>query len=202
MTTTHSGLHGSYTTGIVPTTWIFDSGASHHMTPDLSILSHCVSPSSPISITTANGSPMHVTYISSMLSTSSPLLSLPDVFYVPQLSLSLLSISQLSYSGFDVILSSSGCVVQDRVSKKQIGAGRRVGDLYILENLHIPIKISSTAASSFRLDHKSFPFYLWHSRLGHLSTKRLKLLVKSGHLGHVSVRDISECNGFGIHGFT
>ncbi|KAH7846419.1 hypothetical protein Vadar_013836 [Vaccinium darrowii] len=77
MTSTQSGLHGSYTTGsIIPT------------------------PSSSLSI--------------------------PNVFYVPQLSLSLLSISQLSDSGFDVLFSSSGCVVQDRVSKKQIGTGRRV----------------------------------------------------------------------------
>ncbi|KAG5544106.1 hypothetical protein RHGRI_016751 [Rhododendron griersonianum] len=85
--------------------------------------------------------------------------------------------------------------VQDRDSKKQIGAGRRVGDLYLLEHLHLPIKPSSTAASSFCLDHKSSPFYIWHSRLGHLSSERLKLLVQAGHLGHISVSDISECSG-------
>lgn len=54
--------------------------------------------------------PMHV------VSTSYPLLSIPNVFYVPQLSLSLLSINQLSYSGFDVVFSSSDCVVQDSSS--------------------------------------------------------------------------------------
>ncbi|KAG5553496.1 hypothetical protein RHGRI_011389 [Rhododendron griersonianum] len=84
---------------------------------------------------------------------------------------------------------------QDRDSNKQIGAGRRVGDLYLLEHLHLPIKPSSTAASSFCLDHKSSPFYIWHSRLGHLSSERLKLLVQAGHLGHISVSDISECSG-------
>lgn len=47
MTTTSSGLHGSFTTGILPTTWIFDSGCSHHMTPVLSTLSHCISPLLP-----------------------------------------------------------------------------------------------------------------------------------------------------------
>ncbi|KAH7858845.1 hypothetical protein Vadar_028652 [Vaccinium darrowii] len=161
------------------------------MTPDLSLLSHCVSPVSPISIATANGSPMQVVSVGSILPTTSSSLSLPNVFYVPHLTLSLLSISQLSDSGFDVIFSSSGCVVQDRDSKKQIGAGRRVGDLYILEHLHVPSEPSVTAASSFRLDNKSSPFYLWHSRLGHLSSERLKLLVQSGHLGTVSVNDIS-----------
>ncbi|KAG5552575.1 hypothetical protein RHGRI_010605 [Rhododendron griersonianum] len=86
-------------------------------------------------------------------------------------------------------------IPNDRDSKKQIGAGRRVGDLYLLEHLHLPIKPSSTAASSFCLDHKSSPFYIWHSRLGHLSSERLKLLVQAGHLGHISVSDISECSG-------
>ncbi|KAH7845299.1 hypothetical protein Vadar_000408 [Vaccinium darrowii] len=152
MTTTSSGLHGSFTTGILPTTWIFDSGCSHHMTPALSLLSHCVSPASPINIFTANGSSMHVVSIRSILPTSSSFLSILNVFYVPQLSLSLLSISQLSDSGFDVLFSSSGCVVQDRRSKKQIRTGRRVGDLYVLENLHVPIESTTTVLSSFSLD--------------------------------------------------
>ncbi|CAH9078365.1 unnamed protein product, partial [Cuscuta europaea] len=84
---------------------------------------------------------------------------------------------------------------QDRESKKQIGTGCRVSDLYILESLHLPLKSSPVAASSFRLDHTSSPFYLWHSRLGHLSSDRLKILAQSGHLGNLSIGDISECSG-------
>ena len=71
LTTTSSGLHGAYTTGILPTTWLFDSGSSHHMTPDLSLLSHCVSPVSPISIAIANRSPMQVVSVSSILPATS-----------------------------------------------------------------------------------------------------------------------------------
>jgi hypothetical protein len=138
---------------------------------------------------------MHVVSIGSILPTTSSFLSIPNVFYVPQLSLSLLSISQLSDSGFDVVFSSSGCIVQDRMSKKQIGTGCRVGDLYVLEELHVPIESTTTVMSSFRLDQQSSPFYLWHSRLGHLSSDRLKVLVKSGYLGNTSISDISECSG-------
>lgn len=65
------------------------------------------------------------------------LLSIPNVCYVPQLSLSLISISELSDSGFDVVFFLSGCVVQHQDSNKQIGAGHRVSDLYILEILQI-----------------------------------------------------------------
>lgn len=81
------------------------------MTPALSLLSHCISLASPISISTANGSPMHVVSIGSIVPSPSSSLSIPNVFYVPHLSLSLISISQLSDSGFDVLFSSSGCVV-------------------------------------------------------------------------------------------
>ncbi|GFZ18575.1 hypothetical protein Acr_27g0003140 [Actinidia rufa] len=74
------------------------------MTPDISLLSHCVTLVSPITIATANGSSMSVVSISSI---SSRVPSIFDVFY-------------------------------DQVTRKQIGTGRRVGDLYVLENLHIP----------------------------------------------------------------
>ncbi|CAL5429371.1 unnamed protein product [Camellia sinensis] len=192
MTTTQFGLSGSSSSGNIHTSWIFDSGCSHHMTPVASLLSNCVSPSSSITIATANGSSMPVHSVGSI---SCSHLSLSPVFYVPHLSLSLISISQLSDSGFDVVFSSSHCVVQDRVSKRQIGIGRRVGELYILESLHVPLEVSSTALSSFCLNNKSSLFYIWHSRLGHLSSDRLRMLVRSGHLGNFPISDISECRG-------
>jgi transposase InsO family protein len=86
-------------------------------------------------------------------------------------------------------------IPQDRVSKNQIGTGRRVGDLYVLETLHVPIESTPTVMSSFCLDQNSSPFYLWHSRLGHISSERLHLLLKSGLLGNISASDISECSG-------
>ncbi|GFZ15868.1 hypothetical protein Acr_25g0002770 [Actinidia rufa] len=127
--------------------------------------SHCVTPSYPISIAAANGSPMSVVFIGSV---SSGALSISD----------------------------------DQVTQTQIGTGCRVGDLYILESLHIPPSsspTSCTAVSSFYLYQESSPFFMWHSRLGHLSSERLKLLVKSGLLGNISVSNISECNGY-THG--
>lgn len=50
LTTTNLDLHGSYPIGTSFDTWIFDSGCSHHMTSNLSILSHYISSSSPITI--------------------------------------------------------------------------------------------------------------------------------------------------------
>ena len=105
-----------------------------------------------------------------------------------------------------------------------MGTDCRVGDLYVSKNLYIPPSSSSSscpvvssfylnqksspflhippssslascpAVSSFYLNQKSSLFFLWHSRLGHLSSERLKLLVKSGLLKNISISDISECN--------
>ncbi|GFS40400.1 anaphase-promoting complex/cyclosome 2 [Actinidia rufa] len=112
-----------------------------------------------------------------------------------------LSSCDLSLSAVDVSSFSLAAIYlsKDQVTRKQIETGRRVSDLYILKSLHIPPSPSSsscTAVSSFYLDQKSSPFFLWHSRLGHLSSERLKLLVKSGFLGNISVSDIFECNGY------
>ena len=81
---------------------------------------------------------MHIRSIGSISPSISSLLSLPYVFYVRHLSLSLISLRQLFDSDFDVIFSLYGCVMQDQESTKQIGIGRRVGDLSVLERLHIP----------------------------------------------------------------
>ncbi|KAG5540597.1 hypothetical protein RHGRI_020721 [Rhododendron griersonianum] len=137
------------------------------MTPDSSLLCNSISPVPPISIATTNGSHMHVVSASSIFLAASSL-SLPNVFYVPHLSLSL-SINQLSDSGFDVLFSSFGC----------FGCFE-----------HVPMESTSTALSSFSLDEKSSPFYLCYSKLGHLSSERLKLLVQSGLLGNISISDI------------
>ena len=72
--------------------------------------------------------------------------------------------------------------------------------LYILEDFHFCKAASASFASpvdvsTFRLGPKSSSFYLWHSRLGHVSRSRLNYLVSTGVLGDVSSHDISECAG-------
>ena len=55
-----------------------------------------------------------------------------------------------------------------------IGISRRIGERYVLEQLHVvDVAASSVDLSSFRLNPSSSPFYLWHSRLGHVSASRL-----------------------------
>ncbi|XP_028085425.1 uncharacterized protein LOC114286457 [Camellia sinensis] len=112
MTTTQLGLSGSSPSGNIHTSWIFYSGCSHHMTPVASLLNNCVSPSSSITIATANGS------------------SIPDRVSKRQIGIGC-RVGEL------YVLDS----LHDRVSKRQIGIGCRVGELYVLDSLHFSTTI-------------------------------------------------------------
>ena len=63
------------TSGILP--WILDSGASFHMTPDSTCLSSICSPSIPLTIQTADGSPLLVVGHGTLSSSS---FCVPNVF--------------------------------------------------------------------------------------------------------------------------
>ena len=188
------GLSSSCSSGTSPILWVLDYGASHHMSPDLSSfvsLSHY----SSVSVLTADGTPMPLAGCGSIVT---PCLSLPDVYYIPKLTINLVSVSQLCESGYLVFFSSSACYVQDPQSQKLIGTGRRKGRLYVLDELKVPdvaASVSSVDLSSFRLSDSSSVFYLWHSRLGHVSASRLQFLASTGALGNVKSCNISDCCG-------
>ena len=172
--------------------WVLDSGASHHMSPDSSSFSSlCPSPS--ISVMTADGTPMPLAGIGSIVM---PHLFLPDVYHISKLTLNLASVGQLCDSGNLVTFSSSSCYVHDLQSKKLIGTGRRKGGLYVLDELKVPeVKATGINLSSFRRSPSSLRFYLWHSRLDHVFASRLRFLASKGVLGSLQSHDISDCSG-------
>ena len=49
--------------------------------------------------------------------------------------------------------------------------------------------------SSFCLSLSSSSFYLWHSRLGHVSSSHLRYLACTGALENLKTCDISDCSG-------
>ena len=175
--------------GMSHSEWVLDSGASHHMSPDSSSFTS-VSPLSSI--------PMPLAGVGSVVT---PHLSLPNVYLIPKLKLNLASVGQICDSGdYLVMFSGSFCCVQDLQSQKLIGTGRRENGLYILDELKVPVAAAAAATttvdlSSFRLSISSSSFYLWHSRLGHVSSSRLRFLASTGALGNLKTCDISDCSG-------
>ncbi|GAA0186796.1 transmembrane signal receptor [Lithospermum erythrorhizon] len=101
--------------------WIIDSGASNHVTGDLSLLCDCVNitgypvglPDGQISRAVKRGN----LYLSSHC-------ALHDVLYVPQFTCNLIYVTQLADSLNCVIkFTKNGCIIQDPTSRSLIGLG-------------------------------------------------------------------------------
>ena len=132
-------------------------------------------------IHTADGSPMSVNHIGN-ISTSHT--TLQDTYFIPQLTLNLISVGQLCELGLTVVFSSFGCCVQDPKTGQTLGIGRKIGRLFELISLYIPshlpppIPIAACTTCTPTLNS-------WHNHLVHASTSRLQILVSSGQLGPV-----------------
>uniref|UniRef100_A0A2N9IF95 Reverse transcriptase Ty1/copia-type domain-containing protein n=1 Tax=Fagus sylvatica TaxID=28930 RepID=A0A2N9IF95_FAGSY len=156
--------------------WLLDSACCNHMTPHASHFSQKTPLAPSPIIYTADSSHMSVSHIGTI---SSPDLTIPDTYLVPKLSLNLLSVGQLCELGLDLHFSNHGVDVQDPLTGKLLGTGRKTGRLFELCNLQIPSHmVSSSVAATTTLSPD-----LWHSRLGHASLSRLQLLASQGHLG-------------------
>ncbi|XP_048496206.1 uncharacterized protein LOC125495508 [Beta vulgaris subsp. vulgaris] len=147
--------------------WIIDTGCSHHVTGDISHLRDIVS-----IVDCLVGLPNGATVLATRSGTVhlSDTLVLHDVLYVPNLQCNLISVTQLSdtLSCF-VTFSTNICAIQDLHSRALIGTGERQDGLYYFRQHHsaLAVSVPSSAASTLAL---------WHSRLGHPFEAVVKLL--------------------------
>jgi hypothetical protein len=118
-----------------------------------------------------------------------------DVSFVPQLSMSLLSVGQIADHNCFVGFDDSSCFIQDcRTGALIVTGHRRRGSpsLYVLNTLRLPqssARLSSVASSS------TSSFAKWHHRLGHLCGSRLSTLINKGRLPHTSLQSSFHCKG-------
>ena len=138
--------------------WIFDSGASSHMSNSSTMLSNCTS--SPFSsITLGNGStiPIYSTGHTELPSTLKPLL-LRDVLVAPALIKNLISVRKFTYDNLvSIEFDPFGLPVKDLQTKEEIARFNSSGDLYSINGAPTASPPSSMMAT----------FHLWHQRLGH-----------------------------------
>ena len=159
--------------------WLLDSACCNHMTSHASHFSRktALAPS-PI-IYTADSSHMSVSHIGTISSLN---LTIRATYLVPKLSLNFLFVGQLCELCLDLHFSNHGVDVQDPLTGKLHGTGRKIGRLFELCNLQIPSHIvSSSVVATTTLSPD-----LWHSHLGYASLSRLQLLAFQGHLESVS----------------
>ena len=162
-----------------------DSACYNHMTPHSSLFSELKPAPHPLNIRTANGSTISGHNIGSV-STSN--LSVPGVFNVPDLSYNLFSVGQLTELGYHIIFNYSRCIVQDLRMGQELGTDPRVGRMFPVDNLHLPLVAPVSVAAAAAIS--SVPSLAhWHARLGHTSSSRVHHLAFNGLLGSMSIEN-------------
>ncbi|CAN1240951.1 Retrovirus-related Pol polyprotein from transposon TNT 1-94 [Linum perenne] len=112
-------------------TWHIDSAAFNHMSSNLSLFKQYTHVSN-VAVEVANGDRLKVAGMGNIQTRG---LVLSNSLHVPSLVLNLVSVGQLVDDGCDVIFSSSGCTVQDRMTHQEIGRGSKDGRNFYLKAL-------------------------------------------------------------------
>ena len=92
---------------------------------------------------------------------------------------------QLAELGYRIIFDYSWCIVQDPRMEQELGTSPKVGRMFPVDNLRLPlvalVSVAAVAAVS------SIPsLALWHAQLSHASSSRVQQLASRGLLGSVS----------------
>ena len=105
------------------------------MSPDSQLFSSVIPTTHAPFIQTANGSHIIASHTGSV---STPTLSLSNIYFIPNLTLNLISVGQLREFGFDLWFGSSSCHMQDPRMNQVLRTGYRMGRMFELTSLHLP----------------------------------------------------------------
>ncbi|XP_074264291.1 uncharacterized protein LOC141586820 [Silene latifolia] len=165
-------------------TWIIDTGASHHMSGCLKFFTNLRN-IAPLSVGLPNGDLTIATQSGDVYLSSRLILS--NVLYAPNLNCNLISVSNLLIdTTLTIQFSHNFCLIQDRSSKTVIGAGEQVEGLYYLKGVRTTEAHVHTVKGLDSVE-------LWHRRLGHPSTSISRFLPclsstnKSFHSKHCKI---------------
>ena len=145
---------------------IIDSGASHHMISDDSLIKNIEPAHGHVMI--ANGDRIPIRGVGDLKLFNKD----SKALYMPEFTSNLLSVKRCTNDlQCNVIFSPNDVKFQDIESSKLIGQGVTKGDLYLLEDL------SFISSSSCLLSSVLSRGALWHSRLGHPHVRALSLML-------------------------
>uniref|UniRef100_A0A803Q0C6 Retrovirus-related Pol polyprotein from transposon TNT 1-94 n=1 Tax=Cannabis sativa TaxID=3483 RepID=A0A803Q0C6_CANSA len=165
--------------------WYPDTGATHHLTPDLANLSTSSPYSGNEQVYVGNGMGLNIKNIGNSFIHSpfnSKQLSIRNLLHVPSINKNLLSVSQFAQdNGVFFEFYPFSCCVKDIATQKTLLAGNLENGLYKFQNSQLnptlntqPVHVSSqfttpsiSQCNSLETDVNNSAFSLWHSRLGH-----------------------------------
>ncbi|KAI0493266.1 hypothetical protein KFK09_027542 [Dendrobium nobile] len=156
-----------------PNEWIVDSGASSHLTSDVTNLQHPFPYNGMESVSIANGSNLPIQHTGQgilPLPDSNRKLYLPNILHVPSSSHNLLSVAKLTAdNNVSVFFKANEFVVKDLQDNRLLLRGLKRNGLY---RLKAPIQSKHKALAA-----DSSSSSLWHARLGHPNHRTLQRLA-------------------------
>lgn len=172
--------------------WIMDTGASHHVTQDLQQLSLANPYPGTDQVIVGDGTGMNITHIGhTSLHTQTKPLFLNQVLHVPSIQSNLLSVSKLCQTNHSSVEFFPDCfVVKDLNSGQALLQGPLKQDLYHLSSPSIPSNKHLALTTSIQSTSN------WHHKLGHPSSKIIKHLAASKQIPikHPSSHECSSCH--------
>ncbi|RVW97398.1 Retrovirus-related Pol polyprotein from transposon TNT 1-94 [Vitis vinifera] len=156
--------------------WIIDTGATHHVTSDLSWLFDTIALfECPVGL--PNGESVVATQSGSVRLSNN--ITLKNVLYVPKLNCNLLSVSQLIDDLHCIVqFNSYMCAIKDH-TRELIGTGVRRDGLYYFGGAE------GDSVQHVSVHNAASTLELWHKRMGHPSEKVVKLLPPVSNLKEV-----------------
>lgn len=176
-------------------TWWIDSGANVHVTNSLQgfLTTQTINPNENyILMGNRDRAPVEAIGIYRLILDSGFCLDLFQTLYVPSISRNLVSVSNLDLAGFKSS-QGDGCFNLFLNSNK-IGSGILVNGLYKLnlsdQNFETHLTLQDKRKTKACANDS---YFLWHKRLGHISSERIKRLVKDGVIPSLDFTNSKEC---------
>lgn len=180
--------------------WIIDSGATNYVCSSMQLLSSSRELSDgELTMRVGNGATISAKAVrTARLSFEEKFLILNNVYFIPNFSRNLISISKLHEQCYGI--SFNGNVITVSRNGLEICHGCLVDRLYVLspyENVSYntePFKVANPKSNKRqKVINSNNETYLWHLRLDHINLDRINRLVKDGPLRELSVSTLSVC---------
>ena len=160
--------------------WVLDSGASFHSTHKKENLKN-YRDTEISKVYLADGKALEVCGRGEAhIQTKQGLWILKNVRFVPKLSKQLISVSQLDDEGIQASFGSGSWKITKGV--RIVARGQKNGTLYLTDESNLFATISTAENST-----------LWHNRMGHISEKGLKVLVKNDKFPKMNWDEMETC---------
>ncbi|KAK1608428.1 hypothetical protein QYE76_032101 [Lolium multiflorum] len=184
--------HDQHQNAMGVSTWVFDTGSVAHICNSKQELKNKRQLlKDEVTMRVGNGSKVNVIAVGTLpLHLPSGLvLSLNNCYYVPALSMNIISGSCLMQDGYSFKSENNGCSIF--MNNIFYGRAPQKNGLFLLDLDSSDTHIHNIDAKRIKLNDNST--YMWHCRLGHIGVKRMKKLHTDGLLESLDFESLDRC---------